>query len=735
MPPRQTPPRRNQLVLDVRLDGLKEGESPPTLAVYLLGRGGSLERRVGQVTEGKLTLDAELGSQTDKILAVGPDVEDVGQVPRDALMQFRIGDQWPIWEKEKLVEIPRPWWQDWFIFRVCLSGQVRRCFPILLEERLALRNPEFRLPFPPFPPPLFCAPVCNGVVEVYERECCCRPWPLIDIAEIIRRIRQQLVAGPVIGPPGPGPVEQPLAVAGEELAVRPLLRTELRNIKKAEAFGTAQLASAEAARLAEDVHALETLPRAEAVKYVEERAYLWPFWCTCGSRKVGEAVLSSDGHFTFCYRHFPDLRRNCFTTYCYKVKQWQGNQWAYIYDGCAHHQFFSAGQFADITTTRGQACGDPGQWDNDRPFVALQDIGSTRSYALNSHYLGMDGAGHDLTQVSATAVAAPPANGGLCNPSSSPGLMQLVNQPWGEVLLFRLHFDPGMKALGARYYRISVVLADANGQPNGTPTILTNAVAWQKFVHVNNQVQIQVEGLGPNPVGAETGLYVIPYADDADWLDGQYHQYWDTRVLKLDGTPAFDGWCLVGVEVFDAAGNKLTPAANNFDFLRLFSEQGPGSTAKVEFAALQHLFWIDNRPVYADIEDLRMDGVASGAECQFMAGSPTSTFSAGYRAFHVTRNSNLPPETFLYYYTIWYHRGLNGPNVTIQTGGENEPSTLSGGSPAVSTPQTFASMLGPNSRCTFALNLWAYAKHTNGSRRLSEYDRSDQAAFALEVGP
>ena len=90
----------------------------------------------------------------------------------------------------------------------------------------------------------------------------------------------------------------------------------------------------------------------------------------------------------------------------------------------------------------------------------------------------------------------------------------------------------------------------------------------------------------------------------------------------------------------------------------------------------------------------------------------------------------------MYYYTIWYHRGLNGPNVTIQTDGANAPSTLLGGPPATSIPQTFASMLGTSNhgaKCTFALNLWAYAKHTNGSRRLSEYDRSDQAAFALEI--
>jgi len=291
---------------------------------------------------------------------------------------------------------------------------------------------------------------------------------------------------------------------------------------------------------------------------------------------------------------------------------------------------------------------------------------------------------------------------------------------------------------------MKVVQADATGQPAGgaTPKILTTSIAWQKFVDVGGSTEIQVEGLGPNPVGGETGLYKIPYAEDADWLDGQYHLEWDTRTLRADGTPEFDGFCLVSIEIFDAAGNQMIPSGGAFDFLRLLAESGPGSTAKVGFKALQHLFRIDNRPVYADIEDLRMDGIASSAECQFMGGTKSSTFSAGYRAFHATVNGTTPPETFMWYYQLFYHRGLNGPTVYFQSGGENEPSTLLGGTPAISTALTFADMLADPqpgdpqhvmSKCTFALNLRAYAKHTNGSRRLSEYDREDQAAFALEI--
>ena len=96
----------------------------------------------------------------------------------------------------------------------------------------------------------------------------------------------------------------------------------------------------------------------------------------------------------------------------------------------------------------------------------------------------------------------------------------------------------------------------------------------------------------------------------------------------------------------------------------------------------------------------------------------------------------------MYYYELFYHRGLNGPTVYFQTLGDNAPPTLLGGGAAESTPLTFASMLAdpqpgdPNhlmKKCTFALNLRVYAKHTNGSRPLTEYNREDQAAFALEI--
>ncbi len=724
-----------KLTLEVRPQGQAAGDEPPSMAAYFLSSAGRVERKIAAVSGGKITLALDAENDSAKIVAFGPDVEDLSSLRKSGLLQFRVRDQLAVWERDKMIEIPRQWWVDWYFPRVCVSGRVRKCYPILWESLSAFRLPEISIPLPhrPFPPyPWFCRPVCDGVVEIYERDCCCRPWLLIDLADLLRRLREIiLVEGPIPPiPPDPGP----LAELGQTELVS---RTATRSVKRAEALGTVTMLPEDRARISADIRTLEKLSRAEAIDYIEARPYLWPFWCSCSTRWLHDVTIRPDGSFHYCYHKFPLTRFGCSSTYAYKVKQWQNNQWVYIYDGVARHQYFTSDQVADLTTLLGRACGQGNGYPNDKPFVTLQDIGGTRSYDLNSHYQGQTLAGTDLTQVSDDAVAAPPATGGLANPSNANGLGLLVNQPWGADLWFRLHFDEGMKALGARYYRVSVIRGQPNGNPAaGTPNILTTAISWQKYVHVGGHVEIQGVGLGPNPVGGETGLYTIPYDSDADWLDGQFHQVWDTTAKDALNQPLWDGWCLLAVEVFNGAGNLMTPAANGFDFLRLMSSSGAGSTAKVGFAKLQHLFWVDNRPVYADIEDLRMNGLASNAECQFMSGTAGSTFSAGYRAFHATQNSGSVPETFMWYHTLWYHRGLNGPNATIQTNGENEPPTLLGGGPATSVPQTFASMLGtsnPGAKCTFALNLAAYAKHTNGSRRLSEYDRYDQAAFALEI--
>ena len=93
------------------------------------------------------------------------------------------------------------------------------------------------------------------------------------------------------------------------------------------------------------------------------------------------------------------------------------------------------------------------------------------------------------------------------------------------------------------------------------------------------------------------------------------------------------------IEVFDAGGNRIKPngaagpgAAQTFQFRRWATAS---DTDPVPFADAAHVFWVDNTPVGGDIVDLRKNGLANTAECQFMEGTGQSTFSIGFRAFHV----------------------------------------------------------------------------------------------------
>ncbi|HWF03268.1 MAG TPA: hypothetical protein VHA06_06250 [Candidatus Angelobacter sp.] len=316
-------------------------------------------------------------------------------------------------------------------------------------------------------------------------------------------------------------------------------------------------------------------------------------------------------------------------------------------------------------------------------------------------------------------------------------------------LNLQLYFHEGLQSpdIGAVYYRLSVVASDNNGNPLGgaTPQSLHDSVTWTKFVEVGGQFQTEPVLLGPNLVNGAGDLFTIPYGPD--WENGQFHQILDTAPFanhNVSGNPRY----MVVLELFDANGKRIVPQGAKarlggvatdiekpFNFLRLMSASGPGSTATVPFASLTHLFWFDNRSCFGSIEDFDVNGIAGSEECQFLKGTADSQFQVGYRAFHaVMGDSNPPSRTFMESYSVTYQQGLNGPSGTLVSGGDiNEPASMFGGSNVKTPAVTFQSLLGDQTACSFAINLKIAAKHTNGSRRLSEYDVPVEAAVAIEI--
>jgi hypothetical protein len=265
---------------------------------------------------------------------------------------------------------------------------------------------------------------------------------------------------------------------------------------------------------------------------------------------------------------------------------------------------------------------------------------------------------------------------------------------------------------------VSVTAADSQGNPTGPVTQLQGGVAWYWYDYTLPYGSMQSASLGPVPVGGESNLYTIPFRYDRDWA-WSAHAFFDTTRFP-------QGRYLVMLEVFDGAGQRLRPTGAsgpgtnaNFQYRHWYQEIGPFQN--VPYAALTHMFWIDNRPAVADIVDLRRDGTPSTEDCQFMVGTSSTQFSVGYRAFH-------PDPMFIYGHSMDWHRGLSGASGTLVSSPDNAGQF----GLAVTPPTSFGTMLGTNNRCSFTVDLNVSVKTTDGSGPIWSLFGHDQAAFALE---
>jgi hypothetical protein len=136
---------------------------------------------------------------------------------------------------------------------------------------------------------------------------------------------------------------------------------------------------------------------------------------------------------------------------------------------------------------------------------------------------------------------------------------------------------------------------------------------------------------------------------------------------------------------------------------------------------------IDNDACYADIKDALVDGVATHTECGFgqYLNKATSQVTLRFEASQ--------PQDFAIY-GFYVVKGNGNPAGPTNTGGyvtqAHHGYSVIGDN--YSKNVAVADMLGLCDKAAFAENLHVWATHTNGNRRLDEYDRHDTAAFAIE---
>ncbi len=708
---KKQPNEAKGIKLAVNFLGLEPESSAPPVALYLLDNSGRATKKLAKITKGQINIPAEL-QKLEANIALGPDVEQPQELERQQLLQYRAATALETWRAAGRIELPDLRWRDWIPLRSCVSGNARKCriiitpgfprpwpipdvFPITEIAPRPLQIPNIQIK---------CEPMCYGIVEVYRRICCCDPWILIPrlpdlIPELIERIPIPL--------PDPPPF------------VPPIRRLQAKAIKLQEANLEPARRQVVDDRVVRELRSLQQLNNQQAqYDFLIARPHLIPILCRnreCTTFKVGETQLGPDGSFTYCFPLFL-TRVNCTVSYTYKIKQWIGGQYVYVYDGEAAQDYFSPSELAELKTFNPQAetCNqpDPPVDGQGQPFVMLQNIGTTDTYRL-----------HSPKQNSNNGLNQPlPANVGLMDQNYS------TDCPLGGTLDLLLYIDPDMRNTSARYYRFSLVAANASGNPQAgaTPEMLVSGVSWRKFVAGTFPPQIEAEALGPQTVNGTEGLFRIPYVDANNrWLSNQYH-------YRLDTTQKLNGKYLLKLELFNANGELIRPQAapgpgqpEQFHYLWW---KDANRTETVEHNSLIHLLHFDNVKCYGDIVDLRKNGIANTADCQFTSGPANSQFSAGFRAYH--RND------FMLRYRLDYFRGLNGSDIVLDTGTTNQPPTKNLGLPAQSASASFAAMLGNNAvgtKCTFTLDLYVWAKHTNGRSRIQGYDSSDEASFALEI--
>lgn len=435
------------------------------------------------------------------------------------------------------------------------------------------------------------------------------------------------------------------------------------------------------------------------------------------------ATTDTNGHFNasaifYCSRDTPDLY--------FKVKQCISGCMRYVYapTPVPCHTFWNhpSGQAVHLLVT------DPAarcHFENpsvDKPGIYVMPIG-----------IGNDG-WWKIHQGHLKPPETADVHQGLYHPSAL-----ATFDPYGKTLDLTMQFHDGLRnpsGPNVKYYRWSYRKVGAAGWTHIDTPIVHRYLDQTDPLHP----KIKTYKLGPNPnpdaTSDEDNLFEVP-PPDLDWYvehdrtDRPFAK-WDTTLLEEGNVEAPAGKYILKLEMFDAAGNKVTPAGAGFKYFlaegSLVDDEWPVDDAPHVQADGSILFavYVDNTDTVAEIESVGFPGTTP-QECQFLEYTAlTQQVEVTYRAYH--------PNGFLAEYDLTIRRGLAGsrqsPNDWLNV-------TDPAGPPAVTTTAeglsgvTVGELLDTYGRCSFAVNLHTWPRTRNGYYRIREYEDHDVAAFAI----
>jgi hypothetical protein len=698
-------------------------KKPPDARVYLFDSAGRL---LDSKPVGKESLSFQVASDQNYRFTLGPDLLERARYKdlASALAKAKAisQDYLAVIGRDKLsFHVLPAIYGCWYQVCIFVHGSVRK--------RL---NPGGD-------PPQY-SPICTGTVQIFQVDLGCTldnmasftagPF-LSNLISKLKGLEFTPIPIPHIDPGDPGPLRR-RAEAMTKRQVRSTERAKVTDVSARLDVAAASTASGNlkgAATIEEAIATLSVLDLEAAKKYIiASKVILWPFLCLlipdeafCW-QELGETLIQSDGTFSaevcfWCPDDFPDLYFEVIQTIDGVDREISDPQIA-----CSTYYNYNGSRSVDIVV------------DDPNAIACLPTPNPGPSYL----YVWPTAIGNiDLRDID--GLETPGFGTGLLPGSTGP-------RPWGGTLCLQMQFHPDLQAHNIRYYRWSYKFSDEAEftQVHGTVTHRWKHVTFIPPSTID--INLVPVTFGPLPatatIAGTTNLFGVPDAS-LPWVD--IVDPYDRPFAYFDSTegivPRKSGRCRLKLEMFDGNGNHV--ACDNHSggptFKYLLPKLG---------GALDEYTNAPDANITAEgdlIFDIRVDNYSTDAEltgvttpvgaadlCGFLQyGALDNNVAIKYVAYH--------PSNFLDW-KLWVSRGLSGvvvqdppppPPLPVPPG--YAPTNTSAGSPGspVNFNNTAGTLLGTCPRAAFAVNLYIWARATDGYERLQNYDASATIAFAL----
>ncbi len=699
-----------------RIEGrvrLAESEQVPeelSLKAYAFDRGGQFLGMSDVDRQGAFRIRLDIQKPGPVELVVGPET-DPELIRKSAVHSrtFSVEDWAGKRQLTAELELPREIWWPWRPVRICVSGRVRKV------------GWPFRRGFP-------CS-VPYVKVEIFDvdREGCWWPFlkrrwpelverPVIHIPELLREFpipKPKPGPGPVdfsrlVGIGGeaslvgasPGPVEMSATVDPEDLVAldpqaippgRERLETPAEAGPELGSSGVSSFQKEDERARGAPVGEVRTLSRSAAAQVerltLTSRVAPWDIVPRCfySKRLVCETTTDCEGFFKCCFRWWPihwrggRLRFDARPDVIVRVTQVIDGVETVVYmDPYTSTRWDVTNTYLDLFLDDPDVrCGNP-------KCPPPQPAGPVVFYTL----VGMDEV-YKIDQ-----------SNGLYPNASAPGIdPSISNLAYGSTLRVYANFGAGLStAAPQRYYRLSY--AKKTGPPTPPDSafnpITSPPALWDTRVDKTTLIS-STHKLGPYTVGPLPGLYEVRNSADYYWYDPNLIGEWYSWIQE----PSV-GTYVLRLEVFDAAGNKLTTASGLVDY-RDGTVPPPGPLPSMtDHCDLVVL--LDNKTL-----DLPILTTPAVNDCGVIPWVPNLTLTFG---LHVQQGHGR-----LHAWGFYYTKGVD-PTAHTLSGGS--PSNNQSGAPdpvnqTVVVPASDPMISGLATTCAYALKLWGYAHITDGS--------------------